>query len=167
MQALMSGVGLIAETVPRAHVITQQIMIDGTVYFGAIGLSAGDVVTRLSINVTTGATVASLSKVGLYASDGTRLAVSADQGASWESAGLKTITLTAAYSVVRSDLYYVAAVSKAAVLPTISRGASNANLSASVNSGMLPWGQQTGQTDLPSPATIASGGVYIPWIGVT
>lgn len=165
-----SARGVISETCDARWVSTATIMVDGTVYYAAMPLLAGDTVTNLSLFVQAAGAGVTLSKVGLYSSTGTLLASSADQGTNWQSTGLKTIALQAAYTVQTSGIYYAACVSKTGTtMPTLTRGAgTNSMVSVAVGSGALPWAGQLAQTDLPSPGTISAGvTAFSPWIAAT
>lgn len=152
--------GVLAETAPA---VTQGAIVDGTIYFMGLQLYAGTQVSRISIGISTAGTGTSLSKVGLYDSAGNRLALSADQGAAWDSAGLKNIAMTSPYAVPTSGWYYVAFIAKTATTmptPVVSIATSSVVLGAigPYNGGTtLRWGVMTGQTDLPSSATIVAG----------
>ncbi len=160
INAAVYAQGVLAETAPP---VTQGAIVDGTVYFMGVQLYAGSTVSRISIGISTAGNGTSLSKVGLYDAAGNRLALSADQGAAWDSAGVKNIAMTASYLVPTSAWYYVAFVAKTATTmptPVVSIATSSVVLGAigPYNGGTtLRWGLQTGQTDLPSPATIVAG----------
>ncbi len=152
---------------------TGAILVDGTAYFYAISLFSGQVVTRIAIGIQTAGLGTSLSKVGLYSAAGSRLAISADQGAAWDSLGLKVITLVAPYTVVTDGLYYVAIIAKTATtMPTPDALSNNTNATqpqtGPFNGGsVLQLGTQTAQTDLPTTATITAGIPKMFWFVVT
>ena len=168
---MLSGQGLISQNFERTASAAGLIMVDGTAYFMAVPLLAGDVVSSVSIAATTVGAGMTLSKVGLYALDGTRLAVSADLGAGWEGTdGTKTGALTAPYTVPTSGLYYAAIIGKTGTtMPTLLRGLSNTIIDAmtAIGSGACPAGSQTGQTDLPASATITPAVGIGFWVGVS
>lgn len=168
-QLALTAQGLTAATWERlAENSGATILVDGRVEFICVGLRAGDVVTNLLIAIDVAGVTMTLSKVGLYDKTGTRLAVSADQGAGWASTGLKTIAVATPYTVPIDDGYYVAIVGKATTLPRPASAAFDSKALLAVGSGMAPLGIQTGQTDLPSSATITfsgTGNAY--WVGVS
>jgi hypothetical protein len=166
IQLCITAQGIISETFSRNANGAGSILIDGYAYFVAIGLKAGDVVTNISVVVNTVGATVTLSKVGLYSTAGTRLAVSADQGAAWESTGMKTIAMGTPYTVLTDGAYYVAVVCKATTLPYLIRGATQTYSYLKVGTGIYPYGIQTGQTDLPASATIGGGGLGI-WAGIS
>jgi hypothetical protein len=161
---LATAQGLISQNFDRqAGGGSGSIMVDGTAYFLSVGLRANDVVSNVSIIVSTAGATLTLSKVGLYNKAGTRLAVSADQGAGWETTGLKTVALASSYTVPADDGYYLAIVSKGTTLPTLLRGAANANGATALGTGMRAYAMQTGQTDLPASATFAATAPIAFW----
>lgn len=163
----LTAQGLITETFPRQAVSSgATIMVDGTAYFMCVGLRAGDVVTKLAIALHVAGATMTLSKVGLYSKAGVRLGISADQGAAWETTGIKNVSLTTPYTVTADDGYYVAVVAKGGTLPRPASGNTNTIQATAVGTGMAPHGNQTGQTDLPSSATITAGGIAY-WVGVS
>lgn len=164
-----SARNIIAEVIDPLGGIGSIIMIDGTVYYMAVGLIQGDVVTSLVININAAGSGMTLSKAGLYSSTGTLLASSVDQGSAWQSTGIKTIAMQTPYTVPVTGLYYVALVGKTGTtMPTPFRGGNSLLLPASsINSGKAAYYGQLSQTDLPSPATFADGvttNVY--WVAV-
>lgn len=166
-QALVTAQGLIAQNHDRQVSSNTQIMIDGTAYFMLVGLSAGDVVSNISVCVTTIGITPTLSKVGLYSRDGVLRASSAELGAVWTTAtGTKTSAVSTPFTVPSDDAYYVGLVCKAATLPILARSA-NSNQFSAIGTGSIPVGTQTGQTDLPSPATIVVGTPFGYWVGIS
>jgi len=157
--------GIIAETCPRSHTLAGTVMVNGSIYFDAIPLKVGDLVTNITIVILAAGTLITLSKVGLYDKAGNLLASSADQGVSWQTAGLKTIAMGATFRVLTTDQYYIAAICTfTGVGPNIVRSSTGAGvplLNTAIGAGSLPWGIQTGQTDLINPATIAVGTVAL------
>jgi hypothetical protein len=172
----LTAQGLIAETFPRSmNTAATALMIGGTVYLTAIPLFAGNVVTKIILGISNAGVAMTLSKVGLYDKAGARLAVSADQGASWETALRKEISLSAPYTVTVSDAFYVALVAAGGTLPRILGGAAVSTAAAldliggSIGgTGVRPYAVMTGQTDLPATVTLAapSAAPFAFWIGV-
>jgi hypothetical protein len=144
-------------------------MVDGTAYYMAVSLLAGDVVSNIHVAISTGGASLTLSKAGLYTLAGAQLAVSADQGTAWQSAGTKAAAMGTPYTVPTSGLYYAGIVSKGGTLPTLLRGFSNtlAAAATAIGSGVAPTGAQTGQTDLVDPATITAASGIAYWVGVS
>ena len=101
---------------------------------------------------------ASQNFVGLYDSSGTRLVVSADQSASWTTAGLKTTAITPQTLAVGS--YYVAILmNSTGTVPQLlqGNGASASALNAGLTTGAARWlNTAAGNTSLPSSITLSS-----------
>jgi hypothetical protein len=166
-QILESAQGLVTQNFDRQEAAGTILSEDGRIYFMLIGVRGGDVLTNVSVVVTTAGAGTSLSKVGLYTTAGVRLALSADQGTGWNSAGVKTIALGSPYTVTADGGLYVAVVAKAATtLPTFLRSVASSVASPAIGAGVAPYGSQTGQTDLPASATIGSG-THAIWVGLS
>ncbi len=170
----LAAQGAVAETVPRWSASGAAVIIDGTVYFVAINLFAGTVVSNLSIAIQAAGTGTSLSKVGLYSTSGTRLALSADQAAGWDSTGIKTIAMIAPYVVPSTGQYFVALVAKTATtmpqpVRCVIATATGAVMQVPIGSNAPPYGVQTAQTDLPASATISTVGAPVAalWAAVS
>jgi hypothetical protein len=136
------------------------------VYYRAVPLRAGDVVSSATVLVDTAAASATLAKVGLYDAAGARLAISSDFSSSLSGTGFITGTFTAAYTVPTDGLYYLAFLNVAgtgAAIWVASIG-SNSKITAAIGASPKHTGQQDSQVDLPATATIAGSGVAI-WIG--
>jgi hypothetical protein len=166
----LQAVGILTQNYPVEIVSTTSIMVDGTVYYMAVGLKAGDRVPSIQLVFALSGNTMTLSKVGLYDRNINRVAVSNDQGAAWAPGGATgfpiTAPLNAVYTVPTSDLYYVAVVAKATVtLPTIAR----TGLIGALFTGFLPrFGNQTGQVDLPAVGVISTAipGPLALWCGI-
>ncbi len=158
----LAAQGIISESFARSgQNFSGSLMITGVVHFNSIALIAGQSFSSAAIIVQTGGNTVTTSKIGLYSKTGSRLAITADQGTAWESAGAKGAAFLSPYVVPVSDMYYVAAIAISGVtMPTVIRGTGTTpGLAANVaiNSGLLPMGAQTGQTDLPVSAVIGVG----------
>lgn len=134
-----------------------QLMTGGSVYYTAIGLAEGDVVTNIIVPVSTQGSGVTLSKAGLYDSALTLLASSADQGTAWQSTGKKVCALASPYTVTSTGLYYLAVIATASTtLPTLIRGTNNATGNAVIGSGPKPAFDEPSQSDLPATGSSAS-----------
>ncbi len=167
-----SAQGLITETFPRQTGVANTASTTGTIYGAGVYLFAGEVVTNLSIIITTAANTSTFAKVCLYDTAGNRLAISADQGLGWDTGGLKTVALTAPYLVPVTGWYYAAYLSVATTGPSTcgSNGTAAALLAmcVPVGAGFIPWFTVAAQTDLVNPVTIAAGAAPTPkWIGLS
>jgi hypothetical protein len=145
------------------------LAVTQTVYFMALGLRAGDVVTNLSTVITTGGTTVTIGRMGIYTKTGTRLGFTTNQTTAWESAGVKTQPMSPVLTIPSDDGYYVALVAVSAVtMPTYLVANSTASQNAVVGSGMFPFGVLTGQSDLPSSATVVVGAAPLAiWVAVS
>lgn len=164
--------GLIAETSDPRTLAGATISVSGTVYFTSIGLRLGDVVTNLSIGITTAGAGMTRSRLGLYTAAGVLLAQTADLGAQWQTNGIQTAPLTAPFTVTSSGLYYIAAIAVASVTqPVFQKGEGNTTLpnNTAVGAGFASYQVQLAQADLPNPAVFAAKGAagFAPWFGVS
>jgi hypothetical protein len=164
--------GLTAETFPLYVNASGQVPATQTVYYTLIGLRAGDVITNIAVSVNTAAsgTAPTSIFVGLYDSAGNRVALSANlkDDAKFTSTGQKAFALTAAYTVPSDGGYYCAFLIDGTFASTnvqLHRCGSNTVASAALAGGVAPHGAQTGQTSLPSSATLSANAIDI-WFGV-
>lgn len=164
---MASGQGLIAQNYDRQAAGNTSIMIGGTIYFGLLPLFKDEVVTNVHISVTANGVTSTLAKCGLYDKAGNRLAISADQGTAWDTAGIKTVPMSTPYTILADDVYFAAVIAQAATLPTLARNANNGNIPGTIGSGARPFGTQAGQTDLINPATIGAASSIGYWFGVS
>lgn len=162
--------GFKVETFPRVMASAASVMVGGTVYVTGVGLLRGEIVSNITILLTSPtASGMTLSKVGLLDLAGNRLALSADQGTAWQTASLKTCAMIAPYTVPVSGMYYVAVVAAASVtLPSIGRSAITA-AAEGMPGFSFPHASMLSQTDIPSAVTlqVASGVQLAMWAGVS
>lgn len=161
--------GLISQTFPRFGMTAGAVLVGGTAYYSSIPLLAGDVVSSVVFLVSVAGVAMTLSKAGLYDTAGNRLATSVDQGASWETAGHKSVAMVTPYVVPASGIYYFAIIGAGGTLPIIPRAALAGNVTsqAALAPGALICGTETGKTDLDPTATItASASAMYHWAGV-
>lgn len=163
---LAEGQGLKGENFPRHLASGGQLSVSQTAYFQLMPFRAGDLVTNIHVMIiTTGSSSTTKCKVALFNTAGTQLAVSADLGTSWETTGLKTHALGTPYSVPTDGVIYVAIHHVASTAATILRATAVAGVHTAVGSGAFILGAQTGQADMPSPATIANASQFGFWMG--
>jgi len=162
--------GYLAETFPRALAPSPAgLPVSGTIYWSAIPLRAGDVVGILGTIISLAGAGVSVSKLGLFhPTTGALLAVTADQGTSWQSTGIKDIAVVTPYTVPTTDFYYAAFLVVASTSPGVARSGiatANALLAAGINGGRSPFFSQTGQTVFSDPATFGPGtGPGVIWM---
>ena len=163
--------GYIAESIPRyitgtnlAAIIQNQRLSVVQVF-----LTAGQIVTDISFasQTTAGATLVN-QVFGLYDIAGNRLAVTNDDGATaWPATTVKTLTLTAPYTVPTTGYYYAAFLVNATTVPTLTGVTPSLGLV-----GLTPYisgiSVATGLTSLPTTFTFSAsgGGTQVPWCGI-
>lgn len=151
-------------------------VVAGVVYLTALNVGRAGTVSNISVLVSIAAagTVTNCF-AGLYNSSGTRLAITADQSAAWNSVSFRTMAVTPV--AVTPGRYYCALVVGAAstTLPQFARGG-NTGSSLMYNVGALAANSNlrcatvlTGQTTLSSSLTVtnfAASNVNT-WFGLT
>lgn len=171
-EALLAAEGYYSENFSRSSAAFANLMIAGSIYFQSIGLLAGDIVTNINTVVQTAGATLGMVKFGLYTKAGVQLGVTADVKADFTAVGPKIEPLTAAYTVLTTDAYYAAMFCLSGTpLPQLMRGApQNNGFGVFAGAGISPSGIQTGQTDLTTPATIATAAPAAAiawWVGVS
>lgn len=162
-QLRATGQGILSQPYDRQCGRSTTTLADGTIYFQGVGLLAGDVVTNVILQTNGTCAGLTLAKVGLYKKDGTRLAISADQGAAWQAANIFVVAMTAAYTVPANDLYYLAIITKTGTsTPTVPVGLAAAPLT--VTGASPASGTMAAQTDLISNATISAANSVNIWL---
>lgn len=157
-QASITEQGKIAETWNLKSRTTTGSLVDGRAFFVMVGLLAGDTATAVSLFIETAGVGMTLSKVGLYSSDGTRRAISADQTTAWQSTGLKTVSFITPFAVTVTGGYYLAVIAKASSSVPASLAGTAPSIALPtglpIGSGKGGFGAMSTQTDLPASATI-------------
>jgi hypothetical protein len=139
------------------------------VYYVAIGLAAGDVVTNIHTRcITAGATFSGIGmKVGVYSKALQLLGSSGDVSPAHLSTGGKVNALSAPLSITTTDLYYLAMIAVATTPPVLNRGGAGGLFSA-FGTFAGSAGNQSAQTDLPATASITfNTGMLQYWFGVS
>lgn len=150
----LEALGVIAETFPVGSYVSTATTNSGFVFGGAVYLFAGETITGAIIVITTGGSGMTLSKVGLLDSSFARVAISADQGAAWETPDKYSIAFTASYPVTADGVYYPVMIQTASsTQATTIRGSANANASKRIGSNAWLSFQQSGQSDIPATVT--------------
>lgn len=115
--------GTVAEVVPREQFAELNIstITSGTLYLQGVYLTAGTVVTNISyFSATTAAGTPTNQFFCLYSDAGQLLAQTANATtAAWAANTLKTLALTAPYTVQKSGFYYVGIMITATTVPTV------------------------------------------------
>jgi hypothetical protein len=115
---------LLAWTMDPALTQTGTILTSGVLYMARIKLPEDSTVTNLIASVTTGGTTLTAGQnfAALYTSTGTRIAITADQAASWAGAGAKTMALAGGPYALTAGTYYAALLANGTTPPTFLRG---------------------------------------------
>lgn len=168
--------GLISWTTDTVTAAATSITQAGTPIYTKIKITERlTLVTNILVVITTaGATLtANQNFAGIYDSSGTRLAVTGDQSAVWNSTGVKTMALTAPVTLA-PGYYYIALLTNGTTQPTfLAAGATaqgagiSANLTtATARALSAPAG---GVTTLPASVTLGSQVLTgaVRWAGLT
>lgn len=171
-RAELAAEGLVSETYSRKARGLAGAPTNGVIYYCMAPFFKGDVVTNISVVITTASSAATLAKLGLYDKTGTRLGLTATAHASFNAAaGLYTVALTAPFTITATDGYYLAFITVGGTAPNVlgQAVALTAGANAAVGSAKSPLGIQTGQTDLVSPGTVTSGSATAAsfWLGAS
>lgn len=160
--------GLIAESCDRTLSPGSFAFTSQSFQGAAIPLMAGQVVTNLHVCVTIAGTNVTVGRLGLYSKAGAVLASCANDTTIWTAtAGMRTVQMTAAYTVPADDIYYGCGLAVfTGTAPSIVKGVALSNALAAVGSGSPLGVNQAGQADLPSPATFVASGSEI-WVGAS
>lgn len=156
--------GIIGENMPPEAAANTSILIDGTVYYMLVGLSAGDIVTGVGFYASTGGTAMSTSLGGLYSLNPATLAAtllsgSADQGTAWNTSGIKQVPLSTPQQIPASGGYLVAILGKTGTtMVTAHRGPAATTNNGQIGTGYPTYGTLTGQTTLAASPTVSLSG---------
>lgn len=168
--AQMSAQGYFAENYQRQGTAAATTPTSGTVYYMALGLAAGDVVTNINLlcNVAgTGFSGVGV-KVGIYTKASGLVASSGDVSALFASAGGKICPLTAPYTVPTTDGYFIALLNIGSANLTLHRAGTGLFTFGAFSGSQIAAGFQNTQTDLPATATITTNTNSIAfWVGVS
>lgn len=171
---LTQSFGLTAETVSLLAAGGTQAVVSQRLYVSSVGLSAGDLISNVCLQITTAAagTAPTLVKVGIADSAGVMLQQSANLAASaiWTASGIVVAPLAAAVPITADGLYNLMYLQNGTWGTTnvtfANSGLGNAN--SQVGSGPKRYRIIGGQTDLPANGVaLAAGGgsTTLPWMG--
>lgn len=174
---LRSAQGVISETVPHWHCqagIAPGLFLSGTLYLHQIYLLKGDVLANALVQTAgTGGASVTFAKIGLYDTAGNLLAATADQGAgAWISNGMHSQAFLSPYTVPTSGIYFIGQlVLHSGTYPplsvALSPNAAKIGMADPVAGKPVYEASIASLSDLPSPATIATGTLPgLIWIGV-
>lgn len=164
----MTGQGFLSMSEPRGAVQAAVTAVTQELRVSAIPLAAGMVVTNIHWNASVAGTSVTAGWGVLYAKDGTRLGISADDATLFTAAAaFRTAALASTYTVPTTDLYYAGyLVVFTGTAPQISRTASVSNLFDPVGSGKRGAAVMASQTSPPASATFTASGTRI-WVGAS
>jgi hypothetical protein len=135
-------------------------LTSGTVHLAKLVAQTGGTITTISVNViTAGASLTSgQCFAGIYNSSGTRLAVTADQSAVWNTADIYQMSLTSSTAITAGQTYYVALLAVGTTPPKFAQGPSSAKAAnVGLTGASLRFATNgTSQTSLPSTRTMSS-----------
>ena len=130
----------------------------------AVGLLAGDVVSKVLFNVSAAISTITTLKAGLYDAGGNLVASSANVTAN-QPTGISSIALSASYTVPADGLYYLAVVLVATTMGSIGASTSVQSKADPIGSGGRGAITKTGQTDIPATlgTTQSNQPVWFGW----
>lgn len=165
--------GCIAETMPREicpEVNTTAPTASGTLFLQAIYLTAGQLVSNISISsATTAAGTPTNYFFALYDANRALRAVSANQTTSaWAANTMKTLAMTTPYRVPTSGLYYIGLMMTATTIITTKGGTAKTGGQLAAAVPILHGASSTGlTTSMPDPAAAITGGLVTMYAAVT
>lgn len=167
--------GHLGETLPR-HLSPDTnlaMLATGEIYVTALYLKKGTIVTNISFSSGLTAAGTPTNQIfGLYSDKRARLAVTNnDTTTAWAADTIKTLALTAPYTITKSGIYYLAILVTATTVPTLRGIVAPTVLGATQIYGQSLQGRGTPTgltTVLPDPVTIlTTAGVGRPWASVS
>lgn len=164
----LTAQGFIAETLPRHNILGAYALTTQRLEGCLIGLRSGDVVTNVHCVVSTAGTSVTVARIGLYSTAGVLLASCANTTTiATDAASFRSVALSSPYTVTADGGYYVAILAVfTGTAPQLLRGVSQTNALDAAGSGSRGAVSQTGQADLPDPATFGASGSAV-WFGVS
>lgn len=167
-ETLTTQRGFISENWPLNVAASATLCTSQVLYANLVGVRAGDSISKVVVNATVAAASLTLAKVGLYSTSGTQLAASATNHTNFNGAtGFIETSLSSAYTVPADAVIYACVLMVGTTPSTLNRGNGNANTWGAYGSNSSPYKSQTGQADLPSPATLTESGSSLPlWVGL-
>lgn len=171
--ANLGATGIIAETIPREicpEVNTAAPTASGTLFLQAIYLTAGQLVSNISISsATTAAGTPTNYFFALYSGARALLAVSANQTTTaWAANTYKTLAMTTPYRVPTSGLYYIGIMMTATTIITTKGGTAKIGGQLASQVPILHGASTTGLTTaMPDPAAAITGGLVTIYAAVS
>lgn len=165
--------GTLAETMPREtcpEVNTAAPTASGTLFLNAIYLTAGQLVSNITISsATTAANTPTNYFFALYSAARALLAQSANQTTTaWAANTVKTLAMTTPYRVPTSGLYYIGIMMTATAVITTKGGTAKTGGQLASTVPILHGASTTGLTTaLPNPAGAITGGLVSIYAAVS
>jgi hypothetical protein len=165
-----SSRGIISESVDLKYIAATAALTSQNVIYELAPFQAGAVVSGVRVGVATAGSTLTLVKVGLYKTDGTRVAISADDKANYAASGVWVETsFTSSYTIPSTGGYYLAILAVGTTPPTLYRAGNSAIITTAPASGSRATASQASQADLPATFTLAANNtpVYLAALGTT
>lgn len=149
---------------------TLSALTSGVMHSTAIYLQAGDIVTDLTFKSVGAATTPTNYWFALYDTQATPalIAQTADQtSTAWGANTVKTLALSAPYSVTTTGIHYVSVMVAAAAVPTMLGAGSLVSSTAAIVTGQKVLAQTSGSgltTTAPATITSSSASASIPYV---
>lgn len=164
--------GTLAESIPRMLLSEANLaaLTSGTLYLQAIYLRAGTKISSISFSTaTTAAGTPTNCFFALYDASRNKLAETANQlTAAWAANTLKTLALTAQYTVPTSGIYYVGLMVTATTVPTMKGLTAKTASQLAGQAPILHGNSTTGlTTSIPASAAAITASVNALWCAVT
>jgi hypothetical protein len=165
-QALITrAAGFVAENYDISTVTNNTILVSQRIYFALVPLRKGDVITNIHVAIATASATTTNCFAAIYDSAGNRLAVSNDLTTTLDAVtGIATLPLSAAYTVLKTDVYYFAVLWNATTPPVVGRGGSSSTFYAGIGSGVRRHATQSTQTSMPTTATLTTTSLLAVWM---
>jgi len=153
------------ETMDRVYCpeVNTTLCTTGQIYLQAIWLSAGTVVTNISFSsATTAASVPTHYCFALYDSSRNLCGSTADQtSTAWAANTVKTLALTAAYTVPTTGLYYLAFMVVATTVPTVKGGTARIDGTLSFQAPIISGVSGTTYSTGTAPGSVTAIGAKV------
>lgn len=138
-------------TIPPAVATSSSNLVNGVIHLAKIKFPKTETINTIPLQIATAGAGLSNCYVALFNAAGTRLGVSADQSAAWQSGGSKQVALTAGAAVTKGYGYVALLQGGSTTAAAVSRGST----SGAVNNGLsapnlMVTSFGTGQTSIPS-----------------
>jgi hypothetical protein len=157
---------IVRRTMSRLGVSPVAIGATGTMTLTPITLEAGDLITSLSVSVTTASATQTAAWFALYTPSGVLARQTADQTSTVLALGVKTLALSSPYLVPESGVYEVGIMCAASGTMPVFHGmqaappivAAGERLFARLTSATYTT---TAPATLPALVTAVAGGIYV------